>query len=169
MNKNGPAWEGGRESGSSVDGRSVKKTPSVSAAITRLSSCANFLFGAYKWFTSGKGEIQSAIEPKSLFFPPFNIKVREIMVSLWSSPGTAYVCLHGVYDGTDCVVGFLWERRWRWSGYGLKKGIYSYGARANLLHANEQTSNGVLELHRHLLPHCIRTTTSNITQARCLE
>lgn len=54
-------------SGSSVDGRSVKETPSGSAAITRLSSCANFLFTAYKWFTSGKGEKQSAIEPKSFF------------------------------------------------------------------------------------------------------
>lgn len=60
---------GGEETGSSVDGRSMKKTPSGRAAITRLSSCTNFLFGAYKWFTSGKGEKQSAIEPKSSFFP----------------------------------------------------------------------------------------------------
>lgn len=158
-----------KESRSSVDGGSVKKTPSGSAAITRLSSCANFRFGAYKWFTSGKGEKQSAIEPKSLF-SPLNIKVREIMVSLWSFPGTAYVSLCGVYNETDCVAGFLWERRWRWSGYGLKKGVYSYSARANLLHANEQTSNGVLELRRHLLPQCsLTTTTRNITQALCLE
>lgn len=85
------------------------------------------------------------------FFSPFNIKVREIMVCLWSFPGTAYVSLHGVYNRTDCGVSFLWERRRRWSGYGLKKGVYSFGARANLLHANEQTSNGVLELRRHLL------------------
>lgn len=98
---------------------------------------------------------------RAFFSPPFNIKVREIMVSLWSFPGTAYVSLRGVYDGTDCVVCFLWERLRRWSGYGLKKGVYLYGAGANLLHANEQTSNGALELHRHLLPHCILTTTAS--------
>lgn len=128
-----------------------------------------FPFNAHKWLTSAKGEKQSAIEPTSLF-SPFNIKVREIMVPLWSFPSTAYAPLRGVYDGTDCVVGFLWERRRRRSGYGLKKSVYSYGARANLLHANEQTSNGALVLCRHLLPHCILTAaSSNITQAVCLE